>query len=776
MITDPKWRALAIGIAMLAASQVLAAAEQTFTLTVEHGSLPEAMRTIRVHEGDVVQLRWRADRPLTLHLHGYDLEWRVLPGQPVEASFTAYATGRFPIEIHQSDGPVHQGAPLAALEVYPRAATGSPWLRSGPVLNGALPSFEIEGSWLLVLVRGLTDAGLLSAFGTLMFRALVLPVALNDDPVLNRRLLMLSRAGLGLAVMAGVIWLVLEAGDIADAGGFVQSLSAAPAILSGTLFGHLIGAQVITLLAAALALGKGDRPLRWGLATGLSAIATGLQAGHGHAMAMYNGPSLLVLSGVLHLLATGAWLGGLLPLTLVVRMAPPRVGARAAQRFSPVGQFCVGGLILSAGYQFWVMIGGIAGLVGTAYGWMIAVKSLLLAALLGFAATNRYRLVPSLLRTGAPTRRRALQLSIAWETGVGLLVVLAAGLLSGLPPAMHIQPVWPFSEQLSLVTLDEDPSFRAEAVETVAALGVACVLLAAGLLARRATRWAALAGAAIIAWFAVPHLDLFLVTAYPTSFYHSTSGFSANAIANGAELYPRYCAGCHGATGRGNGPDAKGLPLPPADLTVEHLWAHSDGELFWWLSHGIEAPEGARAMPGFSEALSEDQRWDLIDYIRAHNAGLMLSRTGSWSPPVRAPDLPVTCADRTIAELQDLRGRIVRLVFASTGELETRVIPQGRSSPDVTSILVTGGGSAPAGSCTASGPDAWRAYGVASATAVSDLPGTQFLVDGAGFLRLIQRPSDEPPGWNDPEVLESVSREVSAHPISDASLGQHQHH
>jgi FtsP/CotA-like multicopper oxidase with cupredoxin domain len=107
-------------LATLGALLLLAASEQTFELTVEHGSLPEAMRTIRVHEGDVVRLHWRADRPLTLHLHGYDIEWRVLPGQPAESSFTAYATGRFDIEIHGSGGREQRNAPLAVLEVYPK--------------------------------------------------------------------------------------------------------------------------------------------------------------------------------------------------------------------------------------------------------------------------------------------------------------------------------------------------------------------------------------------------------------------------------------------------------------------------------------------------------------------------------------------------------------------------------------------------------------------------------------------------------------------------------
>jgi hypothetical protein len=49
------------------------AAELTFDLRVEDGRVPESMRLIRVKQGDVVTLQWTVDRPLLLHLHGYDI-------------------------------------------------------------------------------------------------------------------------------------------------------------------------------------------------------------------------------------------------------------------------------------------------------------------------------------------------------------------------------------------------------------------------------------------------------------------------------------------------------------------------------------------------------------------------------------------------------------------------------------------------------------------------------------------------------------------------------
>ena len=61
---------------LIVASSALAA-ELTFDLKVAQGRVPDTMRLIRVKQGDVVRLRWSTDQPLTLHLHGYDIEKHV---------------------------------------------------------------------------------------------------------------------------------------------------------------------------------------------------------------------------------------------------------------------------------------------------------------------------------------------------------------------------------------------------------------------------------------------------------------------------------------------------------------------------------------------------------------------------------------------------------------------------------------------------------------------------------------------------------------------------
>lgn len=99
-------------------------AELAFSIRIENGRAPENMRFVRVTQGDVVKLRWSTDRAVILHLHGYDIERRVEPGQIVEMIFEARATGRFPVHAHtagpQSGGPPREEPALVYIDVYPQ--------------------------------------------------------------------------------------------------------------------------------------------------------------------------------------------------------------------------------------------------------------------------------------------------------------------------------------------------------------------------------------------------------------------------------------------------------------------------------------------------------------------------------------------------------------------------------------------------------------------------------------------------------------------------------
>jgi hypothetical protein len=98
------------------------AAEVTYALTIANGRVPPNMRLIRVKQNDLVKLEWRTDKPISVHLHGYDIEQELKPGPTTEMTFTARATGRFTVEPHigktPSGGHAH-GDVLVTIEVYP---------------------------------------------------------------------------------------------------------------------------------------------------------------------------------------------------------------------------------------------------------------------------------------------------------------------------------------------------------------------------------------------------------------------------------------------------------------------------------------------------------------------------------------------------------------------------------------------------------------------------------------------------------------------------------
>ena len=377
----------------------------------------------------------------------------------------------------------------------------------------------------------------------------------------------------------------------------------------------------------------------------LVSVALALQSGHSHAFSMQSGLSLLLACDLVHLAGAGAWLGGLVPLLLMVRSAPPEAAATAARWFSPLGQASIVALVVSAMVQGWLLVASIPGLIGTAYGLMILLKLALFGVLFGFAWFNRYRFAPALVRGDPATARRILSRSIALQTVFAFAITGAAVVLSELPPAMHLQ-----ADLAVCPTFQPCRHYRGSRFPPRSAAGRS----GAG---SRGRCPGARAGAAPVAtcrhslwpsWSRaspLPHMDVLLVTAYPSSFYHSPTGFTAASIVDGQGHFAQNCVRCHGQNGAGDGVQAKSLHVPPADLTAAHLWMHSDGELFWWISHGMVTPEGEQVMPGFAAVLDDDARWALIDYIRANNAGASKRATGEWQHPVKEADFGITCGE-----------------------------------------------------------------------------------------------------------------------------------
>jgi putative copper resistance protein D len=250
---------------------------------------------------------------------------------------------------------------------------------------------------------------------------------------------------LALAVVSGAAWLLALAARIDGRG--------APAgvvwvLLTQTWFGYLWTARAALafLLFCALWLGK---PRDGGTRSGRAFIAVtaiclmGSLAGSGHAAGT---PGALgdvhLVADVLHLLAAAAWLGGLLPLSLLFGMAlrqtdPSLASALpvATRRFSTLGFLSVGTLLATGLVNTCMLAGSLPALADTGYGRLLLLKVALFAVIVAIASINRLRLMPELPWTDAVRR---LNRNARIEVALGLAIIAIVSVLGTLSPGAHL--------------------------------------------------------------------------------------------------------------------------------------------------------------------------------------------------------------------------------------------------------------------------------------------------------------------------------------------------
>jgi hypothetical protein len=114
---------LALAAAWLSAGIVGGQESRRFDLALKGGELPREQRTLRVKQNESVELRWSSDKPIVLHLHGYDIELAVKPDEPAAMAFVAKIAGRFALSSVTDPGKsraAHTHGPrVLYLEVHP---------------------------------------------------------------------------------------------------------------------------------------------------------------------------------------------------------------------------------------------------------------------------------------------------------------------------------------------------------------------------------------------------------------------------------------------------------------------------------------------------------------------------------------------------------------------------------------------------------------------------------------------------------------------------------
>jgi putative copper resistance protein D len=313
----------------------------------------------------------------------------------------------------------------------------------------------------LAAVRAVHFASTVTVAGATIFASFIAEPAFRTGANLMRvvepfraRLSTVVLMSLALAVASGAGWLLLLAARIGD-----QPLG--EAITSGTVwvlvtetrFG--IDWQVRSLLAVligASVLLKPWTPSRWrdlfAASAGIIFVASLAWAGHGGATPGSAG-YVHVAADVLHLSAAGAWLGGLIPFVLLLRLLRHSnepswimIACDVTSRFSNLGIMAAGTLVISGMINAWFLVGGTTNLTSTDYGRWLEVKIALFVGMVGLAAVNRLHLMPLLSKAAeigasdleSKTTRR-LERNALLEISIGLIVICIVGVLGITPPA-----------------------------------------------------------------------------------------------------------------------------------------------------------------------------------------------------------------------------------------------------------------------------------------------------------------------------------------------------
>lgn len=480
----------------------------------------------------------------------------------------------------------------------------------------------------------------------------------------ERATVQLGRALVLVAVGSGAVWLLVRVALFENRAGAALEPNAVwhavvdtwPGLVWLARHGVLIVLGVFLAIPADVRV-RSDWIAARGQALVLATLALVSMSASSHAAAITPGTAWAVATDVTHLLGTGVWAGGLVALGRLLAVAGRETGAGAlpyavvaTRRFSRVALIAMLALIGSGIAGAIVQVETVGGLAGTTHGRLLLAKLALLVPVLAIAVVNRTRILPSLT---TPAAMRRLAVFVAIEAGLALVLMALAAAMTVTTPARHGEAVWPLPFRLSLEALLDVPAARRRALVGSQLVVLGMVVATAALLVRR-RRGPVLAGALALVvlgtGLGVPPL---VVDAYPTTYRRPAVTYHVASIAAGMAVYRQHCAECHAPTGAG-------APAVP-DLRGLRTSRRHAGELFWLVSHG--APPG---MPGFADRLTEAQRWDVINFIRALAAAEDSRRLGPEVQPDTAwlipPDFTVAMGPLAPGALRDHRGRRMVLV------------------------------------------------------------------------------------------------------------------
>jgi putative copper resistance protein D len=256
-----------------------------------------------------------------------------------------------------------------------------------------------------------------------------------------------------VALLSGLLWFVFSVANMSGALADVTDPEVVRSVLHDTGFGKVWALRMI-LASAALGLASlrfastRNSPRSLAMPVLAAALLMSL-AGVGHSQVEEGlAGTVHVVSDAAHLLAAGAWLGGLVPLVLILssydrdrELYPVTDLDQILMRFSGVGYVAVATLLGSGLVNSWYLVGNVTGLLTTPYGQLLIAKLVLFAGMLLLAVINRFWLVPSMSKArldggGSSIWTGRLRSHVLGEQCLGLLVLLIVSVLGTIRPAI----------------------------------------------------------------------------------------------------------------------------------------------------------------------------------------------------------------------------------------------------------------------------------------------------------------------------------------------------
>ncbi len=515
-----------------------------------------------------------------------------------------------------------------------------------------------------------------------------------------------------------------------------------------------------------------------------------------------------VLPYALHIVLASVWFGGL-PAVLSIMFATgersheevTRFDIQTLKRFSTIALPVMVAVVATGIIVTNDMVDtSYAALAATSWGWFLTTKLALLAVILVLAACARHIWIPALNQNAdvAAAGGRELRKWIPVEFVLALVLVLVATMLANAVPAKHaIIEDWPYPFRFSI-----DATWGGLGVMIGAGIGAALLILAVGAVVlgrskRWETKWRIAIPAILAVCALVAALPPLATQAFPETYRKTPVPFDAISVANGATIFAENCVLCHGPQAKGNGVLAKTFAIQPVDLLTEpHTAKHTAGDFFHWLTHGIPGT----AMPAFADKLSEEDRWDVVNFLHATSRGYQARLINPYvapNQPYMAPqNFSYTAHDGSSGTLKDFRReKAVLLVLFSWPESHARldqlrlaydtlrasntvVLAVPVNAPnlqDMTTITTA----MPFPVVMQGAPEIVRSYALFRRTLSNpDLAGEgtipthmEFLIDRYGYLRARWIPAVDGSGWTDigelTQQIDRLNREKELRPPPD---------